>query len=375
MISLGSLFDGSGTFPLAAKQYGIRPVWASEIEPFPIKVTVKNIPEMKHYGDITEMCGDTIEPVDILCGGSPCQDLSVANMTRQGLFDGEKSSLFFQQIRITREMREHTNGTLPRYAIWENVTGALISNHGRDFRAVLQNFHNITGETNHATIPEPPGQSWFPNGLIVGENSSIAWRVIDSQYWGVPQRRKRIFVVSDFGGQSAGKILFRPIADRDFAAPVYEKRITDPEKAKDSRVWARVNFENDMKPVSIAPTLLTQSGGLEGAGVLVEQKGRLRYLTGKEAGRLQGFPDSWINGLALDNTDPEFWRRVWDTWTCMVGQKRKTDRFIDEWLKAEPTETQLLKMYGNGISLPVAEYLMEGISQVLDPSETIEKGA
>ncbi|WP_277026883.1 hypothetical protein [Mobiluncus porci] len=108
---------------------------------------------------------------------------------------------------------------------------------------------------------------------------------------------------------------------------------------------------------------------------MVEQKGRLRYLTGKEAGRLQGFPDSWINGLALDNTDPEFWRRVWDTWTCMVGQKRKTDRFIDEWLKAEPTETQLLKMYGNGISLPVAEYLMEGISQVLDPSETIEKGA
>ena len=123
MLTLGSLFDGSGGFPLAAKLAGIRPVWASEIEPFPIRVTTKRIPEMIHVGSITKIHGDELPPVDIITFGSPCQNLSMAG-NRDGL-NGQKSSLFFEAIRIIKEMREKTNGQYPRFILWENVAGAF----------------------------------------------------------------------------------------------------------------------------------------------------------------------------------------------------------------------------------------------------------
>lgn len=121
MLKLGSLFDGSGGFPLAALNVGIWPVWASEIEPFPIRVTTKRLPHVRHYGDVSCLHGDSIEPVDVITFGSPCQDLSVAGK-RDGL-DGSRSSLFFQAVRIIREMREATDGRYPRVCIWENVPG------------------------------------------------------------------------------------------------------------------------------------------------------------------------------------------------------------------------------------------------------------
>lgn len=204
-MKLGSLFDGSGGFPLAGVIHGIEPVWASEIEPYPLKVTAVRFPRMKQLGDITRINGALADPVDVVTFGSPCQDLSVAG-AQAGIHDGERSSLFFEAIRIIKEMRGATNGKHPRFAVWENVPGAFSSNKGKDFQAVLQALCEVCGET--VPVPEPPKGKWTKAGCIVGDGYSIAWRVYDAQYWGVPQRRKRIYLVADFGSERAGEILF-----------------------------------------------------------------------------------------------------------------------------------------------------------------------
>ncbi|EJE1219465.1 DNA (cytosine-5-)-methyltransferase [Listeria monocytogenes] len=202
-LTLGSLFDGSGGFPLGGLISGITPVWASEIEPFPIRVTTKRLPFIKHYGDISTMDGSKIEPVDIITFGSPCQDLSIAGK-RDGL-DGKRSSLFYEAIRIVKEMRCATDGKKPRYIVWENVPGAFSSNKGEDFRCVLEGICHIKDET----LSVPKIDKWKQAGTMVGDHFSLAWRVLDAQYWGVPQRRKRIFLVADFAGGGAGEILFK----------------------------------------------------------------------------------------------------------------------------------------------------------------------
>lgn len=200
-MKLGSLFDGISGFPLAAQRVGIIPVWASEIEPFPIKVSSIRFPNMKQLGDIVKINGAEIEPVDIITFGSPCQDLSVAGK-REGL-NGKRSGLFRHAIRIIREMRSATNGKYPRFAVWENVPGAFSSNRGYDFKTVLE-------EITETKIPIPKSGRWANAGMVRGNGYSLAWRVLDAQYWGVPQRRRRIFLVADFGGQSAPEILFEP---------------------------------------------------------------------------------------------------------------------------------------------------------------------
>ena len=201
-LTLGSLFDGSGGFPLGGLLSGITPVWASEIEPFPIRVTTKRLPFMKHYGDVAKMDGGKIEPVDIITFGSPCQDMSIAGR-REGL-DGSRSSLFYEAVRIAKEMRCKTNGRYPRYIVWENVPGAFSSNKGADFQSVLEEVCSVKG---YEIDPARPAK-WPAAGEIVADDFSLAWRVFDAQYWGVPQRRKRIYLVADFAGGSAGKILF-----------------------------------------------------------------------------------------------------------------------------------------------------------------------
>ena len=203
-LTLGSLFDGSGGFPLGGLISGITPLWASEIEPFPIRVTTKRLPQMKHYGDVSAQNGANLPPVDIITFGSPCQDMSVAGK-RSGL-DGERSSLFYQAVRIVKEMRCKTNGKYPRFVVWENVQGAFSSNKGEDFRAVLSSLCKIKREDY--AVPELPNGKWDNAGCIMAEDFSLAWRLFDAQYWGVPQRRKRIYLVADLDGGSAGKILF-----------------------------------------------------------------------------------------------------------------------------------------------------------------------
>ena len=202
-MTLGSLFDGIGGWLLAARHAGVTPIWASEIEPFPCSVTARHFPDVKQLGDITQINPDEIEPVDIICAGSPCQDLSIAGK-RKGL-EGERSGLFHTAINIVRRMRERTTGEDPRFFVWENVPGAFSSNRGMDFRAVLE-------EIGQTEIPMPPNGRWANAGLAELPKCDIAWRVLDAQYWGVPQRRRRIFLVADFAaaGRCAGEILFEP---------------------------------------------------------------------------------------------------------------------------------------------------------------------
>lgn len=166
-MKLGSLFDGIGGFPLVAEQHGITPVWASEIEKFPIEVTKKHFPGMKHLGDITQINGAEIEPVDAITFGSPCQDVSVAGL-RKGIGEGTRSGLFFESIRVIGEMQAATNREYPKALIFENVPGLLSSNQGEDFKVVLDELQGL--------------------GFILDPN------ILDAQYMGVPQRRRRVFI-------------------------------------------------------------------------------------------------------------------------------------------------------------------------------------
>ena len=172
---------------------------------------------MKHLGDITKINGHNVPLVDVVTGGSPCQDLSVAGK-RAGLA-GERSGLFMEQMRIIKEMRDESARQLrlhgadddirllrPRYMVWENVPGAFSSNKGEDFRAVLEEVCRIADQA--ANVPRPENGKWSTSGCIMGDCWSIAWRLHDAQFWGVPQRRKRIALVADFGGDTAPEILF-----------------------------------------------------------------------------------------------------------------------------------------------------------------------
>lgn len=198
-MTLGSLFDGIAGFPLAAAQNGIKTIWASEIVGDCIDIVKKHFPEIQHLGDITKINGGEIPPVDIISFGSPCQNLSTAG-NQKGL-DGEKSQLFFEAIRIIYEMRGATNGKYPKYIIWENVAGAFSSNKGQDFRRVLE-------EITKTYIPMPNSRRWATSGMVRSAAGSTAWRQLDAQYWGVPQRRKRIYLVHNFNGERAPEILF-----------------------------------------------------------------------------------------------------------------------------------------------------------------------
>ena len=210
--TIGSLFDGSGGFPLAASLCGGTPKWASEIEPYPIAVTKSRFPGVKHLGSVTDIKGGEVDPVDVITFGSPCQDLSVAGK-RAGLKheangDDEttRSGLFMEAVRIIKEMRLATNGVYPRFALWENVPGAFSSNKGEDFRIVLEELIKIVEPT--AVMPAVPKNGWPYADSYCGDGWSIAYRVLDAQFWGVPQRRRRIYLILDLRGKCARKISF-----------------------------------------------------------------------------------------------------------------------------------------------------------------------
>lgn len=210
LLTLGSLFDGIGGFPFAATIAGIKPIWAAEIDPACLAVTKKRFPDMEHLGSVTEINGADIPPADIITFGSPCQDLSVAGNCA-GL-DGERSGLFKEAVRIIYEMRKATNGKYPTFIIWENVPGAFSSNKGRDFRTVLE-------EIAKTDIPMPASGKWATAGVVRSAEINVAWRQLDAQYWGVPQRRKRIYLVGSFGNNSAEEILFERDSVRRYLAP------------------------------------------------------------------------------------------------------------------------------------------------------------
>ena len=241
-LTLGSLFDGSGGFPLGGLLCGITPVWSSEIEPFAVRVTTKRLPKVKHYGDVSTLSGEKLPPVDIITFGSPCQDMSIAGK-RAGL-DGSRSNLFYEAIRIVKEMRDKTNGKYPRFIVWENVPGAFSSNGGEDFKAVLESVCSV--KEDKADIPRY--EKWPNAGEIVADDYSVAWRVFDAQYWGVPQRRKRIYLVADFGDRCAGKILFEPEG-----VPGYLKKGVFP--------WQRAAKDTQNSIGATGATCLNDQGG------------------------------------------------------------------------------------------------------------------
>ena len=396
----GALFSGSGGFELAAEICGIKTLWNSEIEPFPRRVTKSRFPDTKQLGDIKTIDGGKIDPVDIISGGSPCQDMSVAGR-REGL-DGSRSTLFHEQIRIIKEMREATDGRYPRYMVWENVPGAFSSNGGEDFRCVLEETISIAEQD--VSVPRPSGGKWSGAGEIVGDGYSVAWRVMDAQYWGVPQRRRRIYLVADFAGQSAGKILFeRESLHWNFkkSREAWKTYSRKSEKAVDGTSWvvalqynptdSRIKVEEDNVVQTLAARMGTggnntplicgtltakMAKGTGGPAVgecqnLYVDGCGIRRITPLECARLQGFPDYWTDGLVDGNpseTDVQYWREAWLEWWKSVGagkgiKKPKDEKAVRRWLASEPSDSDKYKMWGNGIALPCALYVFDGIKE------------
>ena len=263
-MKIGSLFDGSGGFPLAASLCGIEPVWASEVEPYPIAVTRSRFPGMKHLGDISKINGAEIEPTEIVSFGSPCQDLSVAGRraglkhTENGDDETTRSGLFMEAVRIIKEMREATHGKYPRFAVWENVPGAFSSNKGQDFRTVLEELIKIVEPT--AVMPEVPKGGWAYADSFCGNGWSLAWRVLDAQYIRTAQRRRRVYLVLDLRGQCARKVLFERESLRGYSA---ESGASWKETARDAGNGAEVHDRTSgVKPVCFG------IGGFNSEGML-----------------------------------------------------------------------------------------------------------
>lgn len=474
-MKLMSLFDGSGGFPLAASLCGIEPVYASEVEPYPIAVTKSRFPNMKHLGDVSRIKGAEIEPVDIITFGSPCQDMSVAGKraglkhTAVGDEETTRSGLFMEAIRIIKEMRVKTNGIYPRFAVWENVPGAFSSNRGEDFRLVLEEFIKIT-EPN-AVMPAVPQAGWAYADCISGDGWSIAYRVFDAQYWGVPQRRRRIYLVADFRGECAQEILFKRESLRGYfeagrtpwqgiaadAQNCVGTAIGGVDRYNQSFLPGLAQSGGDCTPTVLAPvavychqgngksptlraeahgnvpcvinkkTLVYDTRG-NGAGETVptitgdhnnrvtdytalcieEQRpyqnatgplmanshpgsytgqdaytdmfvvGKektvavpvhyiVRRLTPTECARLQGFPDLWGHLNKKESfTDEEykFWIEVRNAYAKINNKAVKdyTKAQILTWYNKLHTDSAEYKMWGNGIALPNALYVMQGIA-------------
>lgn len=398
MIKLGSLFDGLGGWQIAAVKAGIQPVWSSEIEPFPIKVTDKHFPKTKQLGDITLIDGAKIEPVDIITFGSPCQDLSVAGK-REGL-DGERSGLFRRAVDIVRQMRNATDGKYPRFIVWENVPGAFSSNKGADFRTVLE-------EITETEIPIPTSGRWATAGMVRSNKCEVAWRVLDAQYWGVPQRRKRIFLVADFGGQCAAEILFKPESVSGYPAAGRSKRESPTGNAQNS----------PGATVTAIDHAITTGGNCTAQGPCVKENGPMWTLkaSGAHAVCAICLNDQGGQSINVDyNVSPTLRSESHGDHPCVVSDPvysmghdersasftpNKTDPLTASYYKQPvianvgykvrrltPTECERLqglpdgytliddkkcsdsaryKALGNGMAQPCPDFVMEGIAEVL----------
>lgn len=374
-MTLGSLFDGSGGFPLAGALNGITPIWASEIEMYPIAVTRSRFPGMEHLGNVIDVRGDKIQPVDVITFGSPCQDLSVAGK-RAGIHDGQRSNLFFEAIRIIKEMREATSGEYPKFAVWENVPGAFSSNQGEDFRCVLEALIGVCAEG--VSVPRP--ERWASAGEIVGEGYSVAWRTFDAQYWGVSQRRKRIYLVADFRGERAGEILFEREGVRGHTETGGEagQYIADDNARGAGRNVCVKCYDARGNGDGAHCTTLTgaHESHISDYTTLVffyvsSKRGWVvRRLTPLECCRLQGFPDGWgVPDYKDEMSDDElaFWQSVRDTYAKVKGKSAKQYKLdaMLKWYNGLHTDSAEYKMWGNGIALPCAAFVLGGIAAQL----------
>lgn len=387
-ISLGSLFSGSGGFELAGIKSGIAPVWASEIAPFPTLVTYRRFPDMEHYGDVSKIDGTKVPGVDVVTFGSPCQDLSVAGQGK-GL-TGSRSGLFFEAIRIVKQMRVASGGRYPRFAVWENVPGALYSNKGEDFYEVLKQIVSVANEETASELPRPT--RWQSAGAIVDGGFSAAWRVLDAQYFALPQRRKRIYLVADFGGRSAPEILFERQSESETSCKIRTEESLPARKAKESpgKLGASVfgfnaihlerndpygsfgvelNVSKTLDTSGLAPTC-------NQGGVAVVEGMDIRRLTPTECARLQGFPDWWTDDLAIDDPSKDeldFWVGVHTTWDKARGLKKtKTPSQVARWLKNPVSDGQLYSLWGNAVAVPCAHFVLSRLAQIAQSSTAIQ---
>lgn len=404
MPTMGSLFDGSGGFPLAAAMNGMTPVWASEIEAYPLRVTARRFPQMEQLGDVKDIDGSLIEPVDAVTFGSPCQDLSVAG-AQAGIKEGSRSCLFFEAVRIIREMRRITNGKYPRFAVWENVPGAFSSNKGEDFRAVLQALCEIADP--NVLIPEPPKGGWTRAGCIVGEGFSIAWRTYDAQFFGVPQRRKRIYLIADFGSERAGEILFEREGVRGDSAQgreAWEGAADDAAGGAggSDRVKCLTPWDCQSKriylPDGVYPTLAAMDcGGANNQALIYEplhqntfngkaSGGIVPNLTGDHQNRVTDYTAICVGNGQMHQT--ELGDKT-GALNCMHDQQAvihsakpprryivrrltpleccRLQGFPDWWEDgAEGSDSARYKMWGNGIALPCAFDVMHRIAKELN---------
>ena len=296
-LTLGSLFDGIGGFPFCAERNEIKTLWASEIEPFPIAVSKQHFPATNFYGNIKNLKGEYLEKVDIITAGSPCQDVSIAGR-RAGL-SGNKSGLFMEMIRIIKEMRKNESKTKfgekeskPRILLWENVPGIFSSNREQDFRTVLEQICKIKDET--ISIPMPTKSKWNKSGCIVGNNFSLAWRVLNAQYFGVAQRRKRVFIVADFGGQSAPEILFESYC-------LSRNTSENTKERENSAISFKTSIETESKDINKKYNKVTRSNMLS---VLPFQKISINYNSHYKDDNLYCFATSQSNSEIIKNLSP-----------------------------------------------------------------------
>ncbi len=273
-MTLGSICDGIGGWQLAAVRAGIKPVWSSEIDPFCCSITRRHFPKTVQLGDLNQI---TDAPkVDIITAGTPCQSLSIAGK-REGLKGA--SGLFFKAIKLVRRVN-------PQFFVWENVPGAFSSNGGSDFQTVLE---TILGEH----VPSP--KRWLNAGVVDGSNVHVCWRTLDAQYWGVPQRRKRIFLIADFTGRRAAKILFERKSLPGDSAPC-----TKSQRQTSARIAFGIGRDafNQGQNAKFKPTIehdLQPPLTARGAAACAHH-GIVRRLTPVECERLMGLPDEWTAG-------------------------------------------------------------------------------
>lgn len=420
------------------------PVWASEIVPYCIAISKQHFPEMKHLGNIRNVDGRMISPVHVITFSSPCQNLSIAGNRRgiqhedYGSETTTESGLFYEAVRIIKEMRESTNGEYPKYAIWENVTGAFQSNDGRDFYTVLREIVALCDPRSY--VPEPDQRKgkyiWRNAGLIEGNGWSVAWRVLDAQHY-TPQRRQRIFLVIDFGGNRASEILFEQAGMSGNAQQSAEEREGSSSAANGSNHGSAgflanqgsrarsIGYEHDK-----CPSLMSSNAGNSVPAVVYDCRGygdgnivppitgdhncrvtdytavcvgngqihqmsmsnicstldcmhdqksvlitngrnhTLRRLMPVECARLQGMPDDWgyLEPFPdFDNGNLQFWINVRNEWARINGKKQRSynSEQMGRWYHSLHSDTSEYRMYGNGICLPCAEYILKKIAYII----------
>lgn len=276
---------------MPTSKYNIKTLWTSEIDSNCNELIHNRFSDLTQYGDITKISGFKIEPVDIISFGSPCNNLSLAG-NRKG-FDGDESVLFYEAVRIINEMRELTNGEYPKFIIWENVVGALSSNDGNDFKQVLE-------EITKTNISIPRSNKWSKSGMVRSDRCNLEWRVFNSQYWGVPHSRERIFLVADFRADrgSCGEILFeQQRLPRNTSESKADEKTTSTNNANSFRTTGEGKQITSTIFASYGTKWNGNNGAYTGSHFVLETDGRLRRLTPLECERLLGFPDNWTKGF------------------------------------------------------------------------------